>query len=92
MGLLLGVCFAIFVSSVAQTQPLFTIEQMMETAIIQCVSQRGPGAQTFCNCWVRRWVGLWDANDRIVWTQTAQATPHMQQMEAVAASQCGGRP
>lgn len=83
---------AVLLSSAAETQPLYTLQDMMNMAISQCISARPaqPDAQRFCTCWVNRWVGLWSANDRITWTQTGAATPHMADMERVAASQCGG--
>ena len=73
----------------ARAQPLYTLEQMIQGAIAQCVQSGKPAP--YCNCWVRRWVGLWSAYDRDVWVRTAQATPHMQAMESVAARQCSGR-
>jgi hypothetical protein len=87
-----GVYFAVLLSASPAYAQLYSLQQMMQTAIAQCESQRygQPNAQVFCTCWVNRWVGLWDANDRVVWSQTGSATPHMQQMEGVAAAQCGG--
>ena len=86
---ILGMGFLVLLTSSASAQ--YTLQQMMDMAVQQCVSERGPKATSFCTCWVQRWVGLWDVNDRNVWTQTGQATPHMRQMEPVAAQQCGGQ-
>ncbi|HTR83710.1 MAG TPA: hypothetical protein VMI56_04475 [Reyranella sp.] len=73
-------------SSSAQAQ--YTLEQMMQVGYQACVSQGG--APRFCDCYVRRWVGLWTPEDSQVWRATGQATPHMRAMEAVARQQCGG--
>lgn len=79
--------------TVALGQPLYTLQDMINNGIRLCMSQHvgQANAESFCTCDVNRWVGLWDDNDREVWTRTAVATPHMQQMEAVAAAQCAGR-
>jgi len=89
MRLVLSACCVLAMSTAASAQ-LFSLEQMMQMAVTQCVSERSgePHAQSYCACWVSRWVGLWDANDRIVWSQTGSATPHMRQMEQVAAELC----
>ena len=67
----------------------YSLEQMMQVAYQYCIGQGGN--PQFCDCYVRRWVGLWNEDDSRVWRATGQATPHMQQMEAVAVQQCGGR-
>jgi hypothetical protein len=71
---------------------VYDLEQPMQTGMEQCIREHNeqPNPRAFCTCWVNRWIALWDANDRAVWTQTGSATPHMQQMESVAAAQCGG--
>ena len=89
--LFVALSFAVLSSSVGQAQPLYTLEDMIQAGIRQCMSQR-PGqtdVPRFCNCTVRRWVGLWDENDRETWTRTGVATRHMQEMEELAAQQCG---
>jgi hypothetical protein len=88
---ILALCLTCLFGSVAHAQ-LMTLQQMMQGAIAQCIAGR-PGqadAPRFCTCWVHRWVGLWDARDRVVWTRTAIPTRHMVEMESVAAAQCGG--
>jgi hypothetical protein len=90
--LLVGLSFALLLSSVGQAQPLYTLEDMIQGGIRLCMSQRPgqPDAPRFCNCMVRRWVGLWSEHDRETWTRTGVATRHMQELEDVAAKQCGG--
>jgi len=89
MRLILSMCCVLATSCAADAQ-LISLEHMMQVATAQCVSERlgEPHAPRYCSCWVSRWVGLWDANDRIVWSQTGSATPHMRQMEQVAAELC----
>jgi len=86
--------FVIVVVLISLTGPsqaqLMSLEDMIQGAIRLCVSQRGAQAQNYCNCWVRRWVGLWSPEDRDYWIRTGQSTPHMQAMENVAARECGG--
>jgi hypothetical protein len=77
----------LIMSSSAQAQP-WSLEQMKQVAFQGCLSQGGD--QRFCSCYVNRWVGLWNQQDIYVWTQTGQATPHMQEMEGEAVRQCGG--
>lgn len=91
MRALMGVCVAALLSSAAQAQ-VISLDQMIAFTTQQCIAQSPgqPDAPRFCTCWVRHWVGLWDANDRVVWSQTGQATPHMQEMERQAASDCRG--
>jgi hypothetical protein len=88
VGVLVGVVF----SSVALAQPLYTLQDMINMSISKCISERPgqPDAPRFCTCWVNRWVGLWDEYDRVTFTRTAVPTPHMVDMERVAASECGG--
>jgi hypothetical protein len=89
VGSVLG---ALFVTTSAQTissQPLYGIGDMIPRGIQACLAEGRPNA--FCDCYVHRWVGLWDAQDRVTWSQTGQSTPHMFQMQFVAAQQCGGR-
>jgi hypothetical protein len=74
--------------SSANAQP-FTLEQMMQAGVQQCVATHGFQAEAACRCEVSRWVGMWNANDSNVWRKTGQATPHMRQAEAIAARQCG---
>lgn len=90
--LLIGLSFAVLLSSIGQAQPLYTLEDMIQGGIRLCMSQHpgDPDAPRFCNCMVRRWVGLWNEYDRDYWTRTGVATQHMQDMEAVAAQQCAG--
>jgi hypothetical protein len=90
MRLLFSVLALILLCPAAQAQPLYTLQDMINTSINQCVQQRGAQAQAFCTCWVNHWVGLWDANDREVWSRTGSATRHMSQMEGQAARDCGG--
>ena len=49
-----------------------------------------PGAegQRFCSCWIRRWVELWNDEDRSAWSKTGTATPHIEAMGKVAVNQC----
>jgi hypothetical protein len=89
MRLFAVLCFTVLLGSATQAQ-LLSVEDMIQGAISVCVSQRGAAAQPYCNCWVRRWVGLWDEYDSLVWRRTAMPTARMRQMEDVAASQCGG--
>jgi hypothetical protein len=63
---------------------------MINAAIANCVAKRGESFRPFCVCWVNHWVGLWTVDDRDTFLRTAVSTPHMQQMEAVAARDCGG--
>lgn len=85
---LLCVVFLVLMAGNASAQPVYTLQNMMRLGFAQCVQQRGPQAQAFCSCYVRRWVGLWDANDSYIWRRTGQATPHMREMESVAMAQC----
>jgi hypothetical protein len=89
---LAGLSFALLLSSVGQAQ-IYSIEDMIQAGIRQCMSQRPgqPDAYSYCNCTVRRWVGLWNEDDRETWTRTGVATRHMQEMEEVAARQCSAR-
>lgn len=90
--LLIGLSFALVVGSVGSVgqAQVFSLEDMIQAGIRQCLSQRfgDPDAPRFCNCTVRRWVGLWDEYDRETWTRTGVATRHMQEMEDEAARQC----
>ena len=88
----IGVCVAVLLTSAAQAQPLYTLQDMINTATRQCIADRRgqPDAPRFCSCWVNHWVGLWDANDRVTWSQTGQATPHMRAMEQQSADDCHG--
>jgi len=90
--LLVGLSFALVLSSFAQAQPLYTLEDMIQMGIRQCMSQHPgqPEAARYCNCVVHRWVGLWNEYDRETWTRTGVATRHIQEMEEVAAEQCSG--
>jgi hypothetical protein len=66
---------------------------MIQAGIVQCINSHPgqPDVEAYCTCVVNRWVGLWSEDDRITWSRTGMATEHMQEMEAVAARQCGGR-
>jgi hypothetical protein len=90
MRMLMGVWFVVLFSSAAQAQ-LYSFQDMINMAIQQCIVQRPgqPDAPRFCNCWVNRWVGLWDENDKASFIRGV-STPHMVEMERVAAAQCGG--
>ena len=89
--LLIGLSFALVLGAVGSVgRAQISIEEMIQAGIRQCMSQRWgqPDAPRFCNCMVRRWVGLWNEYDRERWTQTGVATRHMQEMEEEAARQC----
>jgi hypothetical protein len=90
--LLIGLSFALVlgsVGSVGQAQ-VWSLEDMIQAGIRQCMSQHmgDPDAPRFCNCMVRRWVGLWNEYDSESWRRTGVPTRHMQEMEAEAARQC----
>ncbi len=89
MRLILAASFLFLLSSAAEAQ-LISLQQMIDGAIARCVADRPgqPDAPRFCQCWVHRWVGLWDAYDIAVWTKAGIATPHMARMESVAAAEC----
>jgi hypothetical protein len=88
---LFTVCVACLFFSQAHAQQRSLPEMKME-AVRQCMAGQLAGARStsskFCNCWVNEWVELWDADDRNTWVNTARSTPHMQQMESVAAQKC----
>jgi hypothetical protein len=92
MRLLVALCIAVLITPAAPAQPLYTLQDMINISIAKCINDRPgqPDASRFCTCWVNRWVGLWDENDRNTFLRTAVPTPHMVDMERVAASQCGG--
>ncbi len=89
---LMWVWLVILFSSAAQAQPLYSLQDMINAATHQCIVEHAgqQDAPRFCTCWVNHWVGLWDDNDRVTWTRTGVATPHMQEMEKRAAHDCGG--
>jgi hypothetical protein len=89
---LVGLSFVVLLCSVGQAQPVWTLEDMIQMGIRQCMSEHpgDPDAPRFCNCMVRRWVGLWSDYDSETWRRTGVPTRHMQEMEGVAAEQCSG--
>jgi hypothetical protein len=92
--MLTAVCATCLLVSVAYAQ-CTTLGCMEDAAITQCTAGQLPGAKStsprFCACWVHRWVELWNDDDFATWHRGVGATtPHMHEMESVAANQCGG--
>jgi hypothetical protein len=88
---LFAVCAVCLSFSQAHAQQR-SLSDMIGEAVRQCMAGQLPGARStsskFCNCWVNEWLELWDTDDRNIWVNTARSTPHMQQMERVAAQKC----
>ena len=85
---ILGCAVALIVTTSAQAQ-ILSIGDMIARGIQACQAEGRP--YDLCNCYVNRWVGLWSPEDRTIWSQTGQSTPHMFQMQSLAMQQCGGR-
>lgn len=89
MRLILAILFTCLFGAIAHAQ--LSWGQIVEGAINKCIADRPgqPNAPAFCDCWVHRFIGLWNADDIASW-RTGVATKHMGDMESAAAAQCGG--
>ena len=90
-----GVCLTALLASApaAQSQVGVPLEVPPSPALERCAAEHReqPNPRRFCDCWVKHWLSLWDANDFTTWQKTGKATPHMEKMEKQAYADCDGK-